>query len=333
MVDEVIIQVKAGNGGDGAATFLRNALTAKGGPNGGNGGNGGNVFLLGSHNISDLQTFRYKKKWSAEDGIKGAHNNLFGRNGEDLIIEVPLGSRITNIVTQETMDITKPNEKVLVAIGGKGGRGNNEFKSAQNQTPTYKEFGEKGEEKEFKIELLLIAEIGLIGLPNAGKSSLLESLTNASPKVGAYPFTTLEPNLGVMDNIILADIPGLIEGASQGKGLGTKFLKHIKRTKFLLHCIESVNENPLETYNTVRKEFEEYGSEISEKPEIVLITKSDLVSPEKLEEIKEKLKSIKKEILHVSIYNFEELKELEKSLKKFLAKHTTVTQINTVDSL
>ena len=220
LIDDITITVKAGNGGNGAVHFKRNAQTAKGGPDGGNGGNGGNVYFQGIDDVLGLQEFQYKKVVQAENGINGGRQHLFGRNGKDLLVKIPLGTHITDLTTNETWEITDKITKILIARGGKGGRGNDEFKTATDQAPHYAEKGEPGQQRTLNLLLRIIADIGLIGLPNAGKSSLLKAVTNAKPKIGNYPFTTLEPNLGVMEGKILADIPGLIEGASKGKGLG-----------------------------------------------------------------------------------------------------------------
>ena len=282
LIDEVLIRIKAGSGGNGAATFKRNGQTAKGGPDGGNGGMGGDVYIEGVDDITVLSVFRFKKDWSAEDGVNGAKQNLFGRKGKDLILKVPLGTSLTDKNTGQVYEILK-KERLLIARGGAGGRGNNEFKSATNQTPRFAEEGQPGQQKELQLRLRLIADVGIIGLPNAGKSSLLDALTNANPKVGDYPFTTLEPNLGVMDGVVLADIPGLIEGASNGKGLGVAFLKHVEKTRILLHCIDSSSSSPLNDYKVIRSEFENYNPELFQKKEVVLLTKSDSVSQNDLQ--------------------------------------------------
>lgn len=315
LIDEVYITVKAGNGGNGAVSFKRNAQTAKGGPDGGNGGNGGNVYVVGINDITALAEFRYKKNIRAEDGIKGAKQNLYGRNGKDTVINIPLGTLIVDKDTEEVFEIQNTTEKTLIAKGGKGGKGNNEFKSATNQTPTFAQSGEPGEEKHLTLELKLTADIGLIGLPNSGKSSLLAVLTNAHPKIGNYPFTTLEPNLGVFEGLVIADIPGLIEGASKGKGLGIKFLRHIERTKVIVHTVPADSENPIKDYETVRKELSEFSSNLLNKKEIVLITKSDLVEKEKFEKIKKMFRKIKVEVSLVSIYDEKLISDLKKLLK------------------
>lgn len=321
-VDEVTITVKAGNGGDGASSFRRSEGNPRGGPDGGNGGNGGNVYLQGVDDITALQPFRYKKVLKADDGVKGQRKNLFGKNAEDLIIPLPLGTRVTVTKTGQVYEIKGTAGKLLIARGGKGGRGNNEFKSATNQAPTYAEKGEKGEEKELSLELLLIADIGLIGLPNAGKSSLLAVLTNAQPKIGNYPFTTVEPNLGMLGKIIIADIPGLIEGASHGKGLGIKFLKHIERTGLLVHCIDAQSDDPLKDYETVRNEFAKYSDTLLKKPEVILLTKTDLLDEADLNRKKQVLAGLQKDIRIVSVYDDESIRSLSAFLQQHVRKDT-----------
>lgn len=315
LIDDVTIKIKAGNGGDGKVSFKRNAQTAKGGPDGGNGGKGGDVYVRGNNDLTLLQQFQFKKSLRAEDGIKGDKNNLYGRKGKDLTILVPFGTRITDLVTKEVFDI-EADETVLLARGGKGGLGNTEFKSATNQTPRFAEKGVLGQERQLRFELRLIADIGLIGLPNAGKSSLLKELTNAVPKIGNYPFTTLEPNLGVFNGIILADIPGLIEGASMGKGLGIKFLKHIEKTKLVVHCIDVTSADLLKDYATVHTELAEYSKDLAKKPEIILLTKTDLISSDELVTKKKMLASLKQKIYTCSIYNFDDLEALKEILSK-----------------
>ncbi len=314
LTDEVQILIKAGNGGNGSRSFKRNAQTAKGGPDGGNGGNGGSIFLQGVNDITLLSEFRYKKKVFAEDGVNGGKQNLYGRNGKNTILFLPLGTLVTDLRSNEKIEIKNTEEKILIAKGGKGGRGNNEFKSATNQTPYFAEKGEVGEERNLLLELRLVADIGLIGLPNSGKSSLLSVLTNAHPKIGDYPFTTLEPNLGVMEGLILSDIPGLIEGASKGRGLGIKFLRHVEKTKVLVHCIDITSEDLEKDYKTVRKELEDYDNNLSEKKELIVLTKSDLVNND---EVKKKVKIAKKlneATYPVSIYNEEQLSSLKSLL-------------------
>lgn len=316
LVDNINLIIKAGNGGDGAATFLRNEMTAKGGPDGGNGGNGGNIYFQGSTNINDLREFRYKKKITADDGVAGKHKKLFGKNAQHLTIYLPLGTRVTDTITGKVIEIIDTTTPILVAKGGKGGRGNDEFKSATNQAPRYAEKGALGEEKKLLLELWLIADVGLIGLPNSGKSSLLSVLTNAKPKIGDYPFTTLEPNIGMLNKHPIADIPGLIEGASKGKGLGVEFLKHIEKTKVLVHCIDSTDEDVQKAYETVRNEFKQYNTTLLEKLEIILLTKTDLADEEQIKKNVKILKEKGKKVLTASIYKPETLNLLKQELEK-----------------
>ncbi len=318
LVDNIGLIIKAGNGGNGAATFLRNEMTAKGGPDGGNGGNGGNIYFQGSTNINDLREFRYKKRITAEDGVPGKHKKLFGKNAEHVTIRLPLGTRATDTASGKIIEIIDTTTTILIARGGKGGRGNVEFKSATNQTPRYAENGGIGEEKKLFLELRMIADVGLIGLPNAGKSSLLAVLTNATPKIGNYPFTTLEPNIGMLSKHPIADIPGLIEGASKGKGLGVEFLKHIEKTKVLVHCIDSSIEDVQKAYSTIRQEFEQYNSSLLDKPEIILLTKTDLADEGQIKKNVKILEKEGKKVLTASIYKPETLRILKLALEKIL---------------
>ena len=313
LIDDITLTIKAGDGGNGKVSFLRNGQTSKGGPDGGNGGNGGNVYFQGSNNINDLSQFRYKKIIKAEDGTPGGKNKLFGKNADDLIINLPIGTNVFDEYRNRSFEIID-DRKILVAKGGKGGLGNTEFKTSTKQAPKYAEFGGKGVEKIMHLELKFIADIGLVGLPNGGKSSLLGLLTNAKPKIGNYPFTTLEPNLGMMDKHMIADIPGLIDGAAEGKGLGIKFLKHIEKTKILIHCISAEEENMTKTYKTVRNEFKNYNELLLEKPEIILITKKDLITEKELTKKAKELKKINKNMLTSSIYDELSIDKLKQEL-------------------
>lgn len=319
LVDNVTLLIKAGNGGNGSASLLHNGLTFKGGPDGGNGGNGGNIYIQGSTNINDLREFRFKKKIRAEDGIAGGRQKLFGKNAPHVTILVPLGTSVTDTKLERTYEVTDTRRLLLVAKGGKGGRGNTAFKSATNQTPEYAEYGKPGEEKKLLLELRLIADIGLIGLPNAGKSSLLSMLTNATPKIADYPFTTLEPNIGMLGNYPIADIPGLIEGAATGRGLGAQFLKHIEKTKILVHCIELSGNNVQERYDTVRREFEQFDKSLLEKPEIILLTKTDLTDEKTVQKYKHLFEKKGKQVLTCSLYDEESIKSLKKTLEDIIA--------------
>jgi GTP-binding protein len=318
LVDNVTITIKAGDGGAGASTFLRNGMTSRGGPDGGNGGNGGDIYFLGSNNVNDLRMFRFKKKLTADSGVAGKHKRLYGKNADDMTILVPVGTKITEVDTNKVYEITDTETPILLAKGGKGGRGNLEFKTSIEQAPTYSESGTPGQSKILFLELKLIAEIGLIGLPNAGKSTLLSALTSAHPKIADYPFTTLEPNIGMMGNRPIADIPGLIEGASAGKGLGIKFLKHIEKTKLIIHCIDVSSENLLTQYQTVRSEFEKFNSLLLEKPEVVLLTKTDIVDQKTVDKNIKVFEKIGKKALSYSYIDEESLNLLKKEIEKFL---------------
>jgi GTP-binding protein len=266
-----------------------------------------------------LMEFRYKKSARGEDGVAGGKQNLYGRNGKELVVFFPVGTFITNQNTNEVIEILNTTTKTLLAKGGKGGRGNNEFKTATNQTPYYAEKGEAGEQKRFFLELKLIADVGLIGLPNSGKSSLLDALTNAHPKIGDYSFTTLEPNLGVMDGLIIADIPGLIEGASQGKGLGDKFLRHVEKTKVLIHCIDCKSADFKKDYETITKELQDYKNDLTIKNELLVLTKSDLIELKEVNKLLKIADKLNKNNLVVSIYD-------DKSLEELKAKILTLTK-------
>lgn len=320
LVDNIKLTVIAGNGGNGSAHFRRDAHTSRGGPDGGNGGNGGNIFFLGSHNITDLREFRYKKEIKAQNGTDGIGNNKFGKNAPHLTISIPLGTRITDLTTGAVYEITDSETPTLFAQGGHGGRGNTEFKSATNQAPKNFEKGTLGEKKELLLELRLIAQIGLIGLPNAGKSSILSKLTMATPKIGAYPFTTLEPNIGMLGTYAIADIPGLIEGASKGKGLGTDFLRHIQKTKILVHLIDLTNTAPKKTYDTVRAEFEKFDPTLLTKPEYILLTKTDLVTPAVIAKTKNFFAKLGKNVLTCSVYDPASIEALKKTLIDLLER-------------
>ncbi len=326
LIDDVKITVKAGNGGDGLMHLRRNAMTAFGGPDGGNGGKGGDIYVKGVNDIDALSKFRFKKNIKAEDGGKGKTEYNRGKTGEDLVLLVPLGTEVTDEETGQIWDVESEDDKFLIAKGGNGGRGNSEFRSSINQTPRHFENGKPGEEKKIHLVLKLFADIGLIGLPNAGKSSLLKVLTNAHPKIGNYAFTTLEPNLGVMftpvianevkqsNHIVIADIPGIIEGASKGKGLGIKFLKHVEKTKVLIHCIDSQSENIKKDYETIRAELSSFSKELESKKEVILFTKIDLIDNKKLKDLQKLFKN--KEVLSVSIYNEGSLNKLKEEIKK-----------------
>ncbi len=286
-VDKVKIYVKAGDGGDGAVAFLREKYKPYGGPAGGDGGKGGDVILVATSRKLTLYDFKYKRHFRAPNGERGRGKNQHGKDAEDLILEVPIGTVVIDAKTGQVIcDLTEEGQMCVVAKGGKGGRGNARFATPTNQAPKYAEKGQKGEERWLVLELKLIADVGIIGLPNAGKSTLISKLTKARPKIANYPFTTLSPVLGVIEledasKIVLADIPGLIEGASQGKGLGLEFLRHIERTKLLLHLIDVSDQRqvePLEAFKIVNSEMEKYNPELLKKKQIVVGTKIDILT-------------------------------------------------------
>ena len=275
LIDDVTTKVEAGDGGKGAVAFNKNMMSL--GPVGGAGGHGGNVLAVGVSDMSALNQFRFKKEFVAEDGREGRGQFRDGHDGADLILKLPVGTVAHNLTTGVDVSIDRVGEKVFLAKGGLGGRGNFYFRSAHNTSPQNFQPGLPGEKFMFRFELKLIADVGFVGLPNAGKSSMLNELTNAQSKVANYPFTTLEPNLGVYYELILADIPGLIEGSSTGKGLGTKFLRHIERTRILFHFVSAESLDLKSDYKTVRKELGAHNKQLLEKPEYLFLSKSDLL--------------------------------------------------------
>jgi GTP-binding protein len=278
--DSVIIKVQAGRGGNGALSFRHEKFVERGGPDGGDGGNGGNVIFVADHNLNTLAKFRNNPTIKAKDGESGKHRKQHGKNGEDAVITIPVGT----VVMENSIviaDLKAVKQEAIVASGGRGGFGNAHFTSSVRQAPQISELGEPGEEKELILELKLIADVGLVGMPNAGKSTLLSVVSNAKPEIADYPFTTLTPHLGVVeidnDSFLLADIPGLIEGASQGKGLGDEFLRHLERTMVLLHLIDATQEDVVSAWKTVQKELKSYRVDLSKRPQIVVLTKIDAV--------------------------------------------------------
>ena len=280
-IDYTEVELIAGNGGRGSVHFRREKFVPKGGPDGGDGGRGGHIIFCSDSNLHTLQDIRYKKSYKAENGGSGASNQKTGKNGQDIRIPVPLGTLISNMNDNSVKaDLVSDGQEFVACVGGKGGKGNVNYKSSTRQTPRYAQKGIPGEKKHFSIELKVLADVGLVGLPNAGKSTLLSSVSSATPKIDDYPFTTLQPHLGIVkygeyQSFVMADIPGLIEGASKGKGLGHQFLKHIERTKLLLFLIDTADDNPLENYKLLKKELLNYNPDLDKRKYVILRTKID----------------------------------------------------------
>jgi GTP-binding protein len=297
-IDLAEVEVEAGNGGDGIVAFRREKYVPAGGPSGGNGGRGGSIFFTAVENLQTLLDFRYNRRFKAQNGSKGGPNNCTGSAGKDLTVEVPCGTMIFDAETDELMvDLVEPGQIFCVAAGGKGGLGNQHFLSNRNRAPEHALPGLPGEIRQLRLELKLLAEVGIIGLPNAGKSTLISALSAARPKVADYPFTTLIPNLGVVrkptgDGTLFADIPGLIEGASQGAGLGHEFLRHIERTKLLLHLVDATGEDPIAAYQTIQQELTAYNENLAQRPQILALNKIDAVDEEELAILAENLSTV-----------------------------------------
>jgi len=305
--DQVEIFVRSGKGGDGMVHFRREKFVPRGGPDGGDGGRGGDVVFEVKSTLNTLSSFRQNQKFKADDGVNGGPSQMTGRGADDLVIPVPPGTVIFDADTSELLgDLTQPGQRLTVCKGGRGGRGNQHFATSRNQVPRTAEKGEPNEEKHLKLELKLIADIGLIGLPNAGKSTLLSVLTNAKPKIAAYPFTTLEPNLGVANidddtTVVLADIPGLIEGAHEGAGLGHDFLRHIQRTRVLIHLVDMLAADPVADFSQINSELALFDPNLAKKPQIAALNKIDQPeAQDRLDEFKKKFKKLKVEAVAIS---------------------------------
>ncbi len=326
--DYVKINVKSGDGGNGAVSFRREKYVAAGGPDGGDGGKGGDVYFFVDPDANTLVDFRFKKKFKAENGKNGEGAHRYGRSGEDLHIGVPIGTIIRDAETNQVLaDLSEKGQEELILPGGRGGKGNSHFATSTRQAPRFSQDGEKGLEKELVLELKLLADVGLVGFPNVGKSTFLSRTTSATPKIANYHFTTLEPNLGVVkssygDSFVIADIPGIIEGASQGTGLGLQFLRHIERTRLLLHVIDvsgAEGRNPVEDFNTINEELKQYSEKLAARKQIIVANKIDSMQDENLyKELEEMAKEKGIEIYKISAVTGEGIEELLKHVSEVL---------------
>ena len=325
--DYTKIIIKAGNGGNGAISFRREKYVAAGGPDGGDGGKGGDVYFKVDKDKNTLIDFRYNKKYKAENGENGGASKCSGKSGEDIIIGVPIGTVIKDFETGKVIaDLSEPNQKELILKGGRGGRGNQHFATATRQAPRFSEDGEPGQEKEIILELKLIADVGLLGFPNVGKSTFLSRVTDARPKIANYQFTTLEPNLGVVKakdgtSFVIADIPGIIEGASEGVGLGLQFLRHIERTRLLLHVIDISGlegRDPVDDFNIINKELEQYSEKLSKRKQIIVASKADVQNEELYKKLEDLAKQKNIEIFKISSSTGEGITELLDYVTKIL---------------
>lgn len=318
-VDQLTITARAGKGGDGVVRWHRAKFKPKGGPAGGNGGKGGDVYVRAVRDRNQLAKYKGHKTFTAQDGEPGAGRSLYGKNGTDCYIDVPVGSTVHDTTHDRTVSLNHEGEVVQVLQGGSGGLGNEYFKSSTNRAPQHATEGASGEEATFAITVSLIVDVGLIGLPNAGKSTLLNALTNAQSRVGAYPFTTLEPHLGDLYGYLLADIPGLIDGAASGKGLGHTFLRHVTRTKMLLHVVSLENEDPLAAYESVRNELSAYDESLEGKEEWIILSKKDLYSKPDINEVVKKFDKNEKHVFVIAENDAESIKLLADALVQRLS--------------
>lgn len=319
-IDEAKIFVKSGKGGNGCVSFRREKFVAKGGPNGGDGGNGGDVVIISDSQMSSLLDHRYKKHYNAKNGENGRGKDQHGKNGADLIVPVPIGTIIKNLETDEILgDLTEDKQRLIMAKGGRGGKGNSRFTSSTNRAPRFATDGKDGEEFEIGLELKILADVGILGFPNAGKSTLISKISAAKPKIADYPFTTLVPNLGVVEyggykTFIIADIPGIIEGAHEGVGLGIQFLKHVERTHLLIHMLDLTpmpDRTPIDDYEKMNNELESYSKELSLKPQIVVLNKIDIMDSEKTSsEVENYFNYLGVEVLKISAITGEGTKDL-----------------------
>lgn len=333
-IDKAEIFVRSGSGGNGMMHFRREKFVPRGGPDGGDGGKGGDVIIEARHTVNSLVAFRHTRRFAADDGRCGGAKKMFGRSADDLIIPVPMGTIVYDAETGELLgDLTENGQQLLVCKGGRGGRGNVHFKSASNQAPRTAEKGEPGEEKRLRMELKLIADIGIIGVPNAGKSTLLSALTNAKPEIAPYPFTTIQPNLGVAEidgetSVVLADIPGLIEGASKGIGLGHDFLRHIQRTRVLIHLLDGLSEDPLADFSQTNTELSLFDENLGKKPQIVAVNKMDQPeAQERFAELKKQMKKRKIELVSISALTRADVRGLLMKAHQKLADTPTMQEM------
>lgn len=317
-VDELTIYAKAGDGGDGVVRWRHEKFQPKAGPSGGNGGRGGDVYVRAVKDLNRLAKYTGNNKFVAASGSAGTSDSKDGKDGEDTYIDIPVGSRVTDVGRRRAFEVTKEGQCERILKGGRGGLGNEHFKSSTNRSPVESTKGNKGESGEFLIEVSLMVDVGLIGLPNAGKSTLLNTITNAHSRIGAYPFTTTEPHLGDLYGFVIADIPGLISGAAAGKGLGHKFLRHVSRTKMLLHLVSLEHADPVSEYYTIREELSKYDKSLSEKDEWIILTKKDLVNKERIDEVVKSLEKTKNRVLVVGQNDPESYKQLRDQLVSYL---------------
>lgn len=321
-IDKARIKISSGKGGNGVVAWRREKFVDKGGPAGGDGGNGGSVYLIADEGLSTLLDFTYRSIFKANNGENGFKKSMHGKSAKDLYLKVPVGTIVKDLKTGNIIaDLTHHEQKVLVAKGGRGGRGNTHFCTPQNRAPQYCEPGEPGIERDLQLELKLLADVGLLGMPNAGKSTFISRVSAAKPKIADYPFTTIIPNLGVVrkstgDGYVIADIPGLIEGASEGVGLGHDFLRHVERCRFLLHIVDGTEENPINNFNIINKELEKYSEKLAKLHQIVAINKIDSIEPEKLEDLKKQFKNLGIETFCISAVTGENLDKLKHELEK-----------------
>lgn len=327
-IDKAKIKISSGKGGNGVVAWRREKFVDKGGPAGGDGGKGGSVYLIADEGLSTLLDFTFRSIFKADNGENGFKKSMHGKSAKDLYLKVPVGTIVKDLKTDSIIaDLTHNKQTVLVAKGGRGGRGNTHFCTPQNRAPQYCEPGEPGIERNLQLELKLIADVGLLGLPNAGKSTFISRMSSAKPKIADYPFTTIVPNLGVVrkstgDGYVIADIPGLIEGASEGVGLGHDFLRHVERCRFLLHIVDGTEEDPINNYKIINKELEKYSEKLAKLFQIVAINKIDAIEPERLEELKQEFQKLGVEVFCISAVTGQNLDSL---------KHELENKVNTIE--